>query len=212
MCFPGARLGGFPRNLPTQGNRAWHTHLGGDLSSALALLFVISHMSSGQFYSCCKHGFSSVKCRWLFAAMMVHDGDKAMHRKLLRLCSWHLALLRIYYLCYAGRCHTATLSSLGCTVFHFNHSGALESGFWGVCLIVFFFFIMRQKINHRGKKWLHSCVGASWLQGIARAGEGKNRSWTFGQRSSCTFFFSFYNRLLNPCLWMTSFWHLRMYL
>lgn len=35
-------------------------HLEGDLSSALALLFVISHMSSGRFYSCCKHGFSSV--------------------------------------------------------------------------------------------------------------------------------------------------------
>lgn len=120
-----------------------------------------------------------------------------------RLWTWHLVLLNVYYLCYTGRCHWQALGAqyyiLSTLVLR---SWVFEEKLLWIplpCLIVFFFFIMRQKINHRGKKWLHSCVGASWLQGIGRTGEGKNKSWTFGQRSSCTFF-SFYNRLLNPCL------------
>lgn len=49
-----------------------------------------------------------------------------------------------------------------------------------------FLLTYRQKINHRGKKLLHPCIGASQRQEI-RTGEGNKGSWTFGQRSNYIF-------------------------
>lgn len=49
-----------------------------------------------------------------------------------------------------------------------------------------FLLTYHQKINHRGKKLLHSCIGASQLQEI-RTEEGNKESWTFGQRSNYIF-------------------------
>lgn len=49
-----------------------------------------------------------------------------------------------------------------------------------------FLLTYRQQINHRGKKLLHPCIGASQWQEI-RTGEGNKESWTFGQRSNYIF-------------------------
>lgn len=135
--------------------------------------------------------------------MMVHDGDKAMHRKL-EIMDLALGFAkRLLFVLYRKMSHCNTgkpwvhKSILTTLVFRSRVFG--ENLLWIPlpCLIVFFFFIMRQKINHRGKKWLHSCFGASWLQGIGRTGEGMNKSWTFGQRSSFTFFFPLLQQIIK---------------
>lgn len=57
--------------------------------------------------------------------MVVHDGDKAMHRKL-EIVDLALGFAkRLLFVLY----RKMSLASLGCTVLHFKHSGAPELGF-----------------------------------------------------------------------------------
>lgn len=111
--------------------------------------------------------------------MLSQGLNEIMHVKLLALCSWHIVLLKSVFLLHRNIYdHVAVFLSFLThrTPFYLLSLWSCVFEKYSFCIILFPFFIVflltyHQKINHRGKKLLHSCVGASQRQEF-RTGEG----------------------------------------
>ena len=126
------------------------------------------------------------------------------------MCLIHILLKSLFLLCRNRYDHVALFLTHRTSFYLFT----LELGFWEVLILhhflpfTVFLLTYHQKINHRGKKLLHSCMAASQLQEF-RTGEGNKESWTFGQRSN---YFICNRRCIKffACAMQTSGeWHLR---